>query len=371
MAAKKSTTTLASAAFGYDGGRLSTVTDGSWNSTYTYLANSPLVGQIVHKLKSPPVMTDTRQYDLLNRLASISSTPAGTNQWPVSFGYQYNDANQRTRVTLQDGSFWVYDYDSLGQVISGKRYWSDGTPVPGQQFEYGFDDISNRASTKAGGNAAGTGLRSSTYAVNSLNQYTNRTVPGGFDVVGIANAQERVTINGSAADYRRGEYFQELISVNNGSAPVWQSVSVSTSGGGSTHGNVHVPRTPQVYQYDLDGNLTSDGRWSYVWDAENRLIRLVASTTVGPQQRIDFEYDPQGRRIRKKVWNNTAGSGSPAVDLKFLYDGWNLVAELGTNDEVLKTFQWGLDLSGTEQGAGGAGPGSASDDPPRSVLHYT
>jgi len=42
-------------------------------------------------------------------------------------------------------------YDNLGQVTSGKKYFADGTPVPGQQFEYGFDDIGNRSSTKAGG----------------------------------------------------------------------------------------------------------------------------------------------------------------------------------------------------------------------------
>jgi hypothetical protein len=34
MAAKKNTTALVGATYGYDGGRLSTVTDGSWNSTY-------------------------------------------------------------------------------------------------------------------------------------------------------------------------------------------------------------------------------------------------------------------------------------------------------------------------------------------------
>ena len=69
LSARKDTSTLASAAFGYDSGsRLSTVTDGSWNSTYAYLANSPLVGQITHKLNSDLAMTDTRQYDLLNRL---------------------------------------------------------------------------------------------------------------------------------------------------------------------------------------------------------------------------------------------------------------------------------------------------------------
>jgi YD repeat-containing protein len=26
--------------------------------------------------------------------------------------------------------------------------------------------------------------------------------------------------------------------------------------------------------YDDDGNLTSDARWTYTWDAENRLIAM-------------------------------------------------------------------------------------------------
>lgn len=35
-------------------------------------------------------------------------------------------------------------YDTLGQVTSGKKYWSDGTPVAGEQFAYAYDDIGNR-----------------------------------------------------------------------------------------------------------------------------------------------------------------------------------------------------------------------------------
>src|SRR6266567_708503 len=89
----------------------------------------------------------------------------------VSFNYVYNSANQRTVVTNADGSRWVYIYDTLGQVISGKIYWSDGTAVAGQQFEYGFDDIGNRKTTKAGGDASGANLRLANYSVNSLNQY--------------------------------------------------------------------------------------------------------------------------------------------------------------------------------------------------------
>lgn len=29
---------------------------------------------------------------------------------------------------------------SFGEIASGKKYWADGTPVAGQQFDYTFDD---------------------------------------------------------------------------------------------------------------------------------------------------------------------------------------------------------------------------------------
>jgi hypothetical protein len=83
-------------------------------------------------------------------------------------------------------------------VKSGKRYWSDGTPVAGQQFEYAHDDIGNRTSTKAGGDAVGAGLRSASYSVNSLNEHINRTVPGAVDVLGAAKTTASVTVNSAA-----------------------------------------------------------------------------------------------------------------------------------------------------------------------------
>src|SRR5205823_12301650 len=118
----------------------------------------------------------------------ISSVPSASGQLPLIYAYQYNDANQRTRVALNDGSFWIYQYDTLGQVKSGKKYFNNNTPVPGQQFEYGFDEIGNRASSKAGGDQSGAALRSASYSVNSINQYTSRTVPNALNVLGIANA---------------------------------------------------------------------------------------------------------------------------------------------------------------------------------------
>jgi hypothetical protein len=62
-------------------------------------------------------------------------------------------------------------------------------------------------------------------------------VPGGFDVLGIANAAASVTVNSSAADYRRGEYFQEVVNTSNGSAAIWQGATVIASNGGSSTTN--------------------------------------------------------------------------------------------------------------------------------------
>ncbi|NLH73923.1 MAG: RHS repeat-associated core domain-containing protein [Verrucomicrobia bacterium] len=71
-----------------------------------------------------------------------------------------------------------------------------------------------------------------------------------------------------------------------------------------------------------------------------------------------MEYDHQGRRIRQTVFNDRDdGQGSELSDTIFLYDGWNLVAELNANasNAKVRTYVWGADLSGTMQGAGGVG----------------
>ncbi|MDT9293404.1 MAG: hypothetical protein P5698_26465, partial [Limnospira sp. PMC 1295.21] len=42
--------------------------------------------------------------------------------------------------------------------------------------------------------------------------------------------------------------------------------------------------------------------------------------------------------------------------LLYLWDGWNLLAEIDPdNQSPLRSYVWGLDLSGSMQGAGGVG----------------
>ena len=123
------------------------------------------------------------------------------------------------------------------------------------------------------------------------------------------------------------------------------------------NGSLFVPATPEVFKYDADGNLTNDGRWNYTSDGENRLLTITGNTNLPTPARLklDFTYDYRGRRITKRVstWNGSTYVGS--YTNKFLYDGWNLIAEVNVTNGPVRSYLWGTDLSGSMDGAGGVG----------------
>ncbi len=55
------------------------------------------------------------------------------------------------------------------------------------------------------------------------------------------------------------------------------------------------------------------------------------------------------------AWNTSTSTYTLNSETKFLYDGWNLTAEYNalSGNAVLRSYVWGLDLSGSSQGAGG------------------
>jgi RHS repeat-associated protein len=346
--------------------RLQTVISGTNSASYTYSANSPLVSQVSFTNGSVQRMTTTKQYDLLNRLTNISSASSLLSS---SFTYAHNSANQRTRRTEQDSSYWNYQYDSLGQVTAGKRFWSDGTPVAGQQFEYAFDDIGNRRTTANGGDQYGANLRYASYSANNLNELTSRTAPGFREDLGSANSNATVTIwssDGSFAHtYRRGDYFRAELPLNNSTGALWltlTNLAVLANGTNAdiitnTIGNLFLPQTPEAFGYDADGNLTNDGRFAFTWEAENRASFFTSLATAPSASRIKTEctYDYLSRRTQKVVstWNGSAYVAQSTN--RFIYDGWNLMALLNETNGLVDSFMWGSDASGTMQGAGGVG----------------
>ena len=82
---------------------------------------------------------------------------------------------------------------------------------------------------------------------------------------------------------------------------------------------------------------------SLSWDAENRLKQVTVNSVA-----TTYLYDALSRRIAK-----VPASGSPTL---YVYDGFNCIAEYtGSTPTLSKTRTWGLDLSGSLQGAGGVG----------------
>ena len=110
--------------------------------------------------------------------------------------------------------------------------------------------------------------------------------------------------------------------------------------------------------YDNDGNMTSQGGWTYQWDAENRLIEAVQTPVQTDSKKLTFAYDYMSRRYSKKVYVYTAASQYELQSsITFVYDGWNMIRELDAmnGNAVIRSHVWGLDLSQTLQGAGGVG----------------
>lgn len=343
--------TLSETGYTYDGAsRLDLVTTGTQSAKYGYLPNSGLVETITFKQGSSTVMTTTKGHDSLDRLESVSMATSSATH---SYTALYNAAGQREKITLENGQYWSYGYNSRGEVVSGEKKLPGGTNLLGYQKGYTFDDIGNRLTSVDNG-------RTSVYTPNSVNEYSQRTVPGYVNVVGQALADTSVTINGGAAT-RQGTAYHRELEVDNSNDPIYEAASVSGTRGSYTanrEGNIFVPKTPETFSYDDDGNLVSDGRWNYSWNGENRLIgmetSLSADATGVHRKRLTFEYDYVGRRISKKVenWRNTFYA--PHYNMLFVYDGWNLATELLPNGQKVRSYIWGSDLSG-RQVAGGIG----------------
>ncbi len=95
--------------------------------------------------------------------------------------------------------------------------------------------------------------------------------------------------------------------------------------------------------HDIDGNMLSDGIFSYAYDDAGRLASVSSN---GVQLLANF-YDAKSRRVRKVASSATT---------TFFYDDWNLVEErVAYTNGAASTirYYWGKDLSGSLQGAGG------------------
>ncbi len=292
--------------------------------------------------------------------------------------YSYDAAHRRTTATREDGAFWLDGYNDRDEVISAKKHLPSGDVLAGWQQGFAYDSIGNRKSMEKGGDADGENLRVTDYTANRLNQYTQVVHPTLFDALGLAHPDATVTVNGQPAD-RQGAHWRKELEAGNASGPAFPEVEVEATrtGVGPGGGEVRVVERGGHFidpvflapRHDADGNLLSDGRWGYTWDADNRLVAMrthPAAVAAGvPEERYEFTYDAEWRRVRQRVWRwdeeapgeaaGTLGAFVLVRDERTVYDGWNPVAQIDATGAVVQRHLWGLDLSGTAQGAGGVG----------------
>ncbi len=122
--------------------------------------------------------------------------------------------------------------------------------------------------------------------------------------------------------------------------------------------------------YDADGNMMGDGTFAYAYDAENRLVSVTSAAETNGAIRVLNAYDHRNRRIRKivqRLYSTSAPPPAPPTGTDewqtlethtFVWDDNNIaLEEVEFADGTIRTIEnfWGLDKSGTEQGAGGVG----------------
>jgi YD repeat-containing protein len=105
------------------------------------------------------------------------------------------------------------------------------------------------------------------------------------------------------------------------------------------------------YNYDLNGNLLTDGKRGFDYDDENQLIRV----TVTNAWKTEFTYDGKMRRRIKKDYSWNGSSWLQTNEVRYVYDGNLVVQERNANNLPQVSYTRGNDLSGTLQGAGGIG----------------
>lgn len=158
---------------------------------------------------------------------------------------------------------------------------------------------------------------------------------------------------------------------NNSGAPVNQTVDVVAADPGQGSGgsdlvstdSVTTPVAPdtETHTYDEDGNLLTDGLYTYEWDAENRLTAMQTNATQiwsgTNRRRYKHYYDYLNRRVRSDTLASVGSSWFQIRYSTFYYEGWNMIrekiydADLGTT--YYRTLAWGLDIVGSLSSSGG------------------
>ncbi len=148
-----------------------------------------------------------------------------------------------SQSTRENATIWNYGYNHSSEVTSGVKKLPNGDLAAGLQFGYQFDAIGNREWAKSGGTSTlDQGQRTVNYTPNALNQYTEITTPGSFDVLVKSPDSVGVSVNGTlAAVTTQGDFLRaEATSANTSGARAALNIT-SPAGQNSVTGHRWLP----------------------------------------------------------------------------------------------------------------------------------
>ena len=265
-------------------------------------------------------------------------------------GYSYDNGFYRQTATRGIGQVHLeYDYDPIGQLIKATAYDTNGIGMPrlNEEFTYGYDKAANLS-------ARTNGVLWQWFSTDKLDQLTNVTRGTSMTVAGtltLAPQTNSVTVNGVYGQVYSDLTFATAVGValSDGNNTLTTRLQ-NSSGQALTKTNTQNLPVSVNFQYDYDGNMTSDGLHTFEYDDADRLTGV----TLPNAWKVTYGYDGLWRRrtAYQYGWNGSGWSLTNPV--AYVYDRMLPIQERsGLNNNVIASYTRGLDLSGSSQGAGG------------------
>jgi RHS repeat-associated protein len=306
--------------YGYDSlGRLIQTTNALGAFTYSYVNQTGRLagaiypnGQTVAYDYYPNVAAPSGTGNGDQRLKQIANSRSGTLYSRFDYGYKVDGAINAWTKTLGTANpvDMGFTYDPIDR-LTGATY-KDGAAVLAQ-YGYAYDKADNRTTERRNETA-------STGSFNNVNELTALSGGGVVGFTGTTTEEAAVTVGGQAAQTSQvGTRFEKAVTLPAGTNTV--TITAADPSGNTNSKNYRVVvngGAAQSFTYDANGNLTNDGTRTYVWDAENRLIRIVE----GPK-RTEIEYDGFHHWTRIVERNGAA----TVSDRRFIWDGSTLVEQ--------------------------------------------
>jgi RHS repeat-associated protein len=237
-------------------------------------------------------------YDNMGRRTTATTMVGGTTR---SLTYQYDANGNRTRVTHPDGQYFTTDYDGLNRA----KLMTENGVTSIATITY---DTQGRRNGMSRGAVA-------TYAYDPVSRLSGLT----HDLSG--------TVHDLTLGFGYSPASQIVMKSASNDAYAYRGNYNITRAYASNGLNQYVTAGPASFSYDANGNLTSDGSITFLYDTENRLVSASGARAAS------LAYDPLGRLHQT--------SSGPTGAVQFLYDGDALVAEYDGNGSLLRRYVHG------------------------------